>query len=103
MTWRLYADAMSIDLRRISVELEGVQDINGFLGTDDAVPAGFQSIHGTVFIESDADDAELEKLKKVVDAHCPVLDDLIRNVPVALEISRFLDDHSATESAVTAR
>ena len=94
ITWRLYADTMSIDLRRISVELEGVQDLNGFLGTDDTVPAGFQSIRGTVFIESDADDAELEKLKRIVDDHCPVLDDLIRNVPVALELSRFLDDHA---------
>ena len=88
MTWRLYAEAMNIDLRRISVELEGVQDLNGFLGTDDAVPAGFQSIRGTIFIDSGASDAELEKLQQIVDAHCPVLDDLIRNVPVVLEISR---------------
>jgi len=94
MTWRLYADAMDIDLRRISVELEGVQDLNGFLGTDEAVPAGFQSINGTVFIDSDTSDAELEKLQKIVDAHCPVLDDLIRKVPVALEISRSFNDHT---------
>jgi len=88
MTWRLYADAMDIDLQRISVELEGLQNLNGFLGTDDAVPAGFQSIRGTIFIDSSASDAELEKLRQIVDAHCPVLDDLIRNVPVSLELSR---------------
>ena len=93
MTWRLYAGAMDIDLRRISVELEGVQDLNGFLGTDDMVPAGFLSISGTIFIDSGASDAELEKLQQIVDAHCPVLDDLIRNVPVTLELTRRADDH----------
>ena len=74
-------------MNRISVELEGVQDLNGFLGTDDAAPAGFQSIRGTIYIDSRASDAGLEKLQKIADAHCPILDDLIRNVPVSLEIS----------------
>ena len=94
MTWRLYANAMDIDLRRISVELEGVQDLNGFIGTDDAVPAGFLAINGTIHINSSASDAQLEKLRQIVDTHCPVLDDLVRNVPVALEISRTENDHA---------
>jgi len=88
VTWRLYADAMDIDLHLISVKLEGIQDLNGFLGTDEVTPAGFQSISGTVYIDSSACDAELEKLRQVVDSHCPVLDDLMRNVPVSLEMER---------------
>ncbi len=88
MTWRLYADAMDVDLRGVSVELEGTQDLNGFLGTGEAVPAGFQSIKGTVHIDSGASDAKIEKLQQVVDAHCPILDDLVRHVPVALEMAR---------------
>ena len=94
MTWRLYANAMDIDPRRISVELEGVQDLNGFIGTDEAVPAGFQAISGTIHIDSDASDAQLEKLRQLVDTHCPVLDDLVRNVSVTLEISRSENDNA---------
>ena len=88
MTWRLYADAMGVPLDGISIELRGVQDLRGFLGVDADVPAGFVSIDGDVIIDSPASSEELEKLQKTVDAHCPVLDDLMRSVPVAFTLKR---------------
>lgn len=88
VTWRLYADAMGVPLDGISIELRGVQDLRGFLGVDADVPAGFVSIEGDVIVDSPASSEELEKLQKTVDAHCPVLDDLMRSVPVAFTLKR---------------
>ena len=83
-TWRLYADALGIPLGCIRVELDGVQDLRGFLAVDQETRAGFQRIAGTVIVDSPAADEEINRLKRAVDLHCPVLDDLRTPVPVEL-------------------
>ena len=88
VTWCLYAAVMDIPLHGIRVELAGEQDLCGFFSLDETVNAGFQSIKGTVYIDSPADDKTLEDLRKIVDAHCPVLDDLRRPVSIKLGLQR---------------
>ena len=67
-TFRLYAEEMGIEINSISVSLTGIQDLTGFMGLDEKVPAGFCSIDGEVIIESPATKEELELLlKKQVD------------------------------------
>ena len=88
VTWRLYAESMGIAINNMSIELRGTQDLRGFMGTDDTIPAGFVSIEGDVTINSPASQEELAELQKTVDAHCPVLDDLMRSVPVTLGVNR---------------
>ncbi len=87
VTWRLYAEAAGITISSISIELRGTQDLRGFMGLEETVPAGFIKVEGDVIIESSASDEELAKLQETVDAHCPVLDDLVRSVPVKLRLS----------------
>jgi putative redox protein len=84
ITWRLYADALGIPLHSIAVELDGLQDLRGFLGVEEATRAGFQQIAGTVIVDSSAADMDIERLKRTVDRRCPVLDDLRTPVPVQL-------------------
>ena len=87
ITYKAYATAMGIELDRVSVELEGDIDLRGFFGVDESVRAGYQTIKGTVHIESTATPAALERLKAAVDAHCPVLDMLSKPVPVTLRLA----------------
>ena len=86
VTWRLYAAANGIPLTAICVRLTGVQDLRGFLNINDGISAGFQHIVGTVTIESPAGEREINHLKKIVDTHCPVLDDLRRPVKVDMKL-----------------
>mgnify|MGYP002881605501 CR=1 FL=1 len=86
MTWRLYAAANGIPLTSIRVELKGIQALRGFLSIDDQAVAGFQEITGIVKIESPASADKINHLKKIVDSHCPVLDDLRRPVSVDLNV-----------------
>ena len=87
ITYRAYATAMGIPLDSVSVELAGDIDLRGFFAVDESVRSGYQKIVGTVHIESSASEADLQKLRAVVNAHCPVLDILTNKVPVSLEVS----------------
>jgi putative redox protein len=87
ITYRAYATALGIPLDSVSVELAGDIDLRGFFAVDESVRSGYQNIRGTVNIESSASEAQLQKLRSVVDAHCPVLDILTNKVPVSLALS----------------
>ena len=86
ITYRAYATAMDIPLDAVSVKLEGDIDLQGFFGVNDAVRPGYQRIRGTVSLDSPASEADLQRLKDAVNAHCPVLDILTRPVPVELDL-----------------
>lgn len=88
ITYRLHAAALGIPLHEVSVRLEGDLDLRGFFGVDDTIRPGFKEIRGTVRFDSPAAPEQLQRLKEVVDAHCPVLD-LFRNAtPVRLEVAQ---------------
>ena len=88
VTYRLYADAMGIPLDNISVKVTGVSDAKGFFSLDEETPAGFTEIFGSIVLESDAPDEDIERLRQVVNRCCPVLDDIRRPVSVDLQIVR---------------
>jgi len=88
VTYRLYADAMDIQLDAVAVKVTGVSDAKGFFSLDEHTPAGFSEIYGTIAIESDASDDDIERLRQAVNRHCPVLDDIRRPVSVDLKVVR---------------
>jgi putative redox protein len=87
-TYRLYADAMEIELDAISVSVQGHADARGFFGPDENIAAGFSSVTGEISVESNASDEALERLRLAVNSHCPVLDDLVKPVDVKLNLVR---------------
>ena len=87
VTWRLYGEANGISISDVSVELTGTQDLRGFMGADNTISAGFQKVVGTVTISSSASEKEITRLQRIVDQHCPVLDDLRRPLDVSLKLA----------------
>jgi putative redox protein len=88
VTYRLYADAMDIDLQDIAVSVTGVSDARGFFDVDDEVDAGFSEVYGEINIVSNASDDDIERLRQTVNRHCPVLDDLRKPLKVELDLKR---------------
>lgn len=88
VTYRLYADALDIDLKSIAVSVTGVSDARGFFDIEEGVAAGFSEVYGEIEIESDAPDEDIERLRQTVNRHCPVLDDLRKPVKVELDLKR---------------
>jgi putative redox protein len=87
ITYRAFAAAMGIELDKVSVELEGHIDFRGFFAVDESVRPGFDKIRAVVKLESSAPADKLEKLREVVNSHCPVLDMLTNPVPVTLDLT----------------
>ena len=86
ITYRAYATAMGIPLDNVSVTVEGDIDLRGFFAVDESVRAGYQKIRATVHLESSAGEEQLQQLRDVVNAHCPVLDIVAKPVPVELTL-----------------
>ncbi len=81
----LHAAARGIRIERLSTELVGNIDLQGLLGIDESVPAGYESIKIRMDIEADCTDAELDDLLRYAEGHSPVCNTVCRPVPVTIE------------------
>jgi uncharacterized OsmC-like protein len=81
----LHAAARGIRIKQLWTELSGEIDLQGLLGLDDSVPAGYRDIKITMHIEADCSDEELDDLLKFAQAHSPVCNTVCRPVPVRIE------------------
>jgi len=81
----LHAMARGIEIRELSTELEGDLDLQGLLGLDDGVPAGYEKIVIRMSIKADCTDEELDDLLGFAQAHSPVCNTVCRPVPVVIE------------------
>ena len=81
----LHAAARGISIHKISTELTGDIDLQGFLALDDSVNVGYESIRIDMDIEADCSDEELDELLAFAKDHSPVCNTVCRPVPVTLE------------------
>jgi uncharacterized OsmC-like protein len=85
------ATAMRLTVRSASLRAEGMFDARGTLGVDRDVPVGVQDIVVVAEIDSDADDAALERLATATERYC-VVGQSLRQSP------RFVVQRAATLS-----
>ena len=82
IVYSLYANLMGIELESVTVDVKGQLDIRGLFGVDPSIPTGFQDITFETRITSRAGAATIHELSRVVEARCPTLDTLQRQVQV---------------------
>lgn len=80
------AAAMDVELEELWFELEGDVDLRGFLGIDDDVRAGYDSVSCTVHVDTDASEEELAELRDRVEATSPLMDTVTDAVPLETEL-----------------
>ena len=80
------AAAMGINLRDVRFELEGDLDLRGFLGLSEEVRPGYNNVTCTVYIDADAADEELLKLRERVEATSPLMDVITNAVPLETDL-----------------
>jgi len=81
----LHATARGITINRISTRLVGDINLEGLLGLDESVPAGYRQITMQMDIDADCSDQELDDLLDFARGHSPVCNTVCRPVPVVLE------------------
>jgi uncharacterized OsmC-like protein len=84
-TFVLHAMARGIEIESLSTELAGELDLQGLLGLDDSVPAGYESIRIRLHVKANCGDAELDDLLAFAQRHSPVCNTVCRPVPVQIE------------------
>ena len=84
-TFVLHAMARGIEIRALSTELEGDIDVQGLLGLDEDVPAGYREIRVKMHVDADCSEEALEELLAFAEAHSPVCNTVCRPVPVKIE------------------
>jgi len=71
-----FAGKCKVDLKGVSVDLEGDLDPAGFLGLVPNTKKGFQQIRFKLNIDSPSPQANIDKLIALIDERCPVSDTL---------------------------
>jgi uncharacterized OsmC-like protein len=81
----LHAAARGITIHKLSTELKGNIDLQGFLGIDESVPVGYESIQIKMHIEANCSDEDIDELIGFAKDHSPVCNTVCKPVPVLLE------------------
>lgn len=81
------ASMMGIKLDGVKVNLKGSLDLKGLFGMDPSIRPGYQKITYETILKSSAPQEELRKLIEAVEAHCPVLDTLVKPVEVTGKVT----------------
>jgi len=83
VVFRLYAQALGLTIDDIRITAEGDLDVRKLFGIDESGRAGFHDVRVRVDITGPNTPEEYERLRAVVDEHCPVLDLFANSVPVS--------------------
>jgi uncharacterized OsmC-like protein len=83
-TFVLHAMARGITIKSLSTELQGDIDLQGLLGLDEGVPAGYERIDIRMHVDADCSETELEDLMAYAQRHSPVCNTVCRPVPVVI-------------------
>ena len=86
IVYRAYAAVLGIELESVKCDLRGYLDLRGLFGMQEGIPAGFQKIVFETEIKSSASREELQKLARIVESHCPVLNTLQMPVEVSGDV-----------------
>ncbi|MEP6842040.1 MAG: OsmC family protein [Pseudolysinimonas sp.] len=88
VVYRLYANALGIQVDDIDITAEGDLDAQRLFGIDETVRAGFTEVRLQINLTGPESDERYQQLKDVVDAHCPVLDLFANTTPVKVSVSK---------------
>lgn len=83
-----HAAARGIQIKEIESRTEGEVDLRGFLGLDNSIRPGFQSIRIKFKIKADVPDEELDELCQLGPKYSPVFDTIMRSAPVEVGLDR---------------
>src|SRR5215207_3054296 len=89
LTCQMVATAMGLDVRSVSVTVDGDLDLRGTLGLDREVGAGFDAIRLTFAVDApDVSDEDLASLFEKTERYCTVLQTMTTPPPIASELVR---------------
>ncbi len=86
VVYRLYAQALGIQVDDISIDAEGDLDARELFGIAGGERAGFTHVRLAITITGPETEERYNELRNVVDQHCPVLDLFVNATPVSATV-----------------
>ena len=87
VTLNAVATAIDFPLKDASIYVEGDLDFRGTLSVDREAPVGFKNIRLKFELDTDADSDRIEKLIKLTERYCVVLQTLNKGNRIAVSVS----------------
>lgn len=88
VVYRLYAQALGIQVDDVDITAEGDLDARRLFGIDESVRPGFGAVRLNVAITGPESEERYRQLRDAVDAHCPVLDLFANETPVTTTVTK---------------
>jgi putative redox protein len=85
--WVTNAVRRGVDFRDLRIDVVGDYDLRGYLGIDETRP-GFGAITYSVHVDTDAEDATLEDIRKAAEAGSPMVDNAANPTPLSGAVQR---------------
>ncbi len=85
--WVTNAVRRGVDFRDLRIDVAGEYDLRGYLGIDETRP-GFGAITYTVHVDTDADEATLEDIRKAAEVGSPMVDNAANATPLSGAVHR---------------
>jgi uncharacterized OsmC-like protein len=82
-TMAAVATAMGVSVASARIEAIGIMDFRGTLAVDRSIPVGLSNIELQFFVETSADDEQIQKLIQLTERYCVVLQTLLTGVHVS--------------------
>jgi uncharacterized OsmC-like protein len=86
--WVTHANRRGVDFRSLRIETKGNYDLRGYLALDANTSPGFLTISYTVEVDTDADDAVLEDIRRAAEAGSPVTQNVMEGTAIRSEVTR---------------
>lgn len=91
----IVAKELKLEIKSLEIEISGALDTDKYLGASTKERAGFNAIEVSVKPISDASGEALEKWIGIVEARCPVQDNLFNPTPISLNLVHKLKEPAA--------
>jgi len=88
VVYRLYAQALGIQVDDITIDGEGDLDARELFGIPGGERAGFTNVRLAITISGPETEERYTQLRDVVDQHCPVLDLFANATPVSATVTK---------------
>ena len=88
VTLKAVATAMEIEIRHGEVKAEGDLDFRGTMGVDKTAPVGFVEIRLDFALDTDAEQAKVDKLVQLTERYCVVLQTISKAPKISVVSSR---------------
>jgi uncharacterized OsmC-like protein len=88
VTLKAVATAMEIEIRNGEVRAEGDLDFRGTMGVDKSAPVGFVEIRMAFVLDTDAEQAKVEKLVQLTERYCVVLQTISKGPKISVSAQK---------------